>query len=243
MHGTRRAHITKRSRNARRPRPRPAFTLIETMFAIVIIGLGVVVILRTMMAFLTNNMWSTHSATATYLAGEIREMTRSMPRHDRFAGGLYFTDDAGNAVLNGWGIEQASPLVADINDIDDLDGAVFGNPGAVPLSFTEAQRFPEGPVNAFGEVITQTNYDGSTQTIVIDEEEVELAMQGWSQLVTVEKLDPYDFSVVVPDDTFIDGQRDVDEYPLRVTVTVIYEGVFADEAPIEQTISWIVPPR
>lgn len=223
---------------------RRGFTLIETMFAVLIIGMGVVVILRSMMHFLYSNMWSTHSATATYLAQEIRELSRSLPNHDRFAGGLYFTDPADPTTLEGWGLEGDDPQVADINDIDDLDGLVFGNATGFPDGFVMSQRFP-GPINSFGEVIAEVLHDGSTEMIEIDGELVEVSMRGWSQLVTVEKVDPYDYSVAIDITTneSDSGGRAVDEYPLRVTVTVIYDGVWNDHAPPMSQISWVVPPR
>lgn len=218
-----------------------AFTLIETMFAVVILGLGVVVILRSMMTFLYHNMWSTHASTATYLAGELREMTRNMPRHDRFSGGIYFTVEGDPATLAGWGLEPDESEAIDIDDIDDLDGLVFGDTTALPAGFTVSARLP-GPINAFGEVVEETDYDGTVETVTIDDEDVAVSMRGWSQYVRVEKLDPYDYATVVNNNTFAEGVREVDEYPLRVTVTVVYEGVFSDEAPVTTEISWIVPP-
>ncbi len=237
--------IRVRARRPLRARARAAaFTLIETMFAVLIIGLGVVVILQSMMHFLYSNMWSTHSATATYLASEIRELTRALPNHDRFAGGLYFTNPADPNTLQGWGIENDDPQISDINDIDDLDGLVFGNTTTFPEGFVMAHRFP-GPINSFGEVISEVAYDGTTETIEIDGESVEVSMRGWSQLVTVEKVDPYDYSVVVPRSTSVSGAggRRVDQYPLRVTVTVVYDGVWDDRAPPMSQITWVVPPR
>jgi len=231
----------------RRPRglaARAAFTLIETMFAVLIIGLGVVVILQSMMHFLYSNMWSTHAATATYLASEIRELSRALPNHDRFSGGLYFTNPADPNTLEGWGLEEADPQIEDINDIDDLDGLVFGNTTTFPEGFVMARRFP-GPINSFGQVISEINHDGSTETIEIDGELVEVSMRGWSQLVTVEKVDPYDYSVTLPRNTFenVPGGRRVNQYPLRVTVTVVYDGVWNDHAPPMSQITWVVPPR
>ncbi|MCR9215854.1 MAG: type II secretion system GspH family protein [bacterium] len=234
----------RRHRGVRRAGGSSGFTLIETMFAVLIIGLGVVVILRSMMHFLYSNMWSTHSATATYLAQEIRELSRSLPNHDRFAGGIYFTDPADPGTLEGWGLEGDDPQIADINDIDDLDGLVFGNTTAFPEGFVMSQRFP-GPINSFGEVISEVRFDGTTEMIEVDGDMVPVSMRGWSQLITVEKVDPFDYSVVLDNaanDTEAGG-RDVGEYPLRVTVTVIYDGVWEDHAPPLSVISWVVPPR
>src|SRR5205085_2463013 len=62
------------------------FTLIETALATVIIGVGVLALLEAQQAFMKSNDWSTQAATATYLANEIREMTRKLPRHDPVTG-------------------------------------------------------------------------------------------------------------------------------------------------------------
>lgn len=226
-----------------RARPERGFTLIETMLAVVILGLGVVVILRSMMTFLQTNTWSTHSATAGYLGQELRELTRNLPRHDALSGGLYFTvDGGGDTILNGWGLETGEILPEDIDDIDDLDGLAFGTPPA-PDGFTVTQWMATGPINAFGEIIEQTMHDGTVSMVDDGEggQEAE-ALRGWSQFVRVEKLDPYDLSTVVDNAMFVAGVRPVDAYPLRVTVTVTYNGVWADQAPARTEFSWIIPP-
>lgn len=226
-----------------RARSALGFTLIETMLAVVILGLGVVVILRSMMTFLQTNIWSTHSATAGYLGQEIRELTRNLPRHDVFSGGLYFTIDAGgDTVLNGWGLETGEILPEDIDDIDDLDGLAFGTPPA-PDGFDVTQWMATGPINAFGSIIEQTLHDGTVSMVDDGEggQEAE-ALRGWSQFIRVEKLDPYDLSTVVDNAAFVAGVRPVDAYPLRVTVIVTYNGVWADQAPASTEFSWIIPP-
>jgi len=107
-----------------------------------------------------------------------------------------------------------------------------------------SRRFP-GPISSFGEIISEVTHDGSTETIEIDDELIEVSMRGWSQLITVEKVDPYDYSVVVPRSTYenVAGGRRVDQYPLKVTVTVVYDGAWNDHAPPMSQITWVVPPR
>jgi hypothetical protein len=71
-------------------------------------------------------------------------------------------------------------------------------------------------------------------------------LQGWSQSVLVQKMTPYDFSTAV-DWTATQAAappfpgRTVDQYPLRVTVTVFYQGEFDAQAQAVTTMSWIVP--
>ena len=203
------------------------FTLIETAMATVIIGVGVVAIVEAQQHFMQSNAWSSQAATGTFLANEIREFTHNLPRHDPVTG-LSINGGA----LSGWGPESGEVTVDDIDDIDDIDGLTFGEAGDYP-----------GPINAFGEIIPEINADGE---VVVDEYGNELSMQGWVQTVIVEKLDAFDSGTVIDDDAFdapsgsFEG-RDVDEFPLRVTVIVSYQGPY-DALPAEVTrVEWIVP--
>ncbi len=227
-----------------RPAPRPAprgFTILETMMALTIILVGVLAVIQAQRSFLYNNIWSSHAATANYLANEIREFTRALPRHDRFAGGLYFTFPGDPDSLAGWGPEPGDDSPEDLDDLDDFDGAVFGDAATLPDGFTEVTRF-DGPINAFGAVVTETNWDGTVQTIDQGGDTVPVSMRGWTQIVTVEKVDPWDYATPVPDNEFEPNVRDVDEYPLLVTVRVLYQGEFAEEAPPVTEVSWVVSP-
>lgn len=253
MRSMRTAHVrrldtlrTQRLLLARSTHSHRAFTLLETMLALVIIGVGVIAVINAQRSFLYSNQWSTQSSAATYLATELREMTRSFARHDRFSGGIYFTTPGDSGTFTGWGAEAGEDTIADIDDLDDLDGAVFGSAVSFPEGFTMTRRFP-GPINAFGEVIPEMRWDGTTETVEVDGEQQAVAMRGWTQIVQVEKVNPYDFSEVVADEEEAqEGQtilRRVDHYPLRVTVTVLYQGQWnADSAPQSTQISWVVPP-
>ena len=71
-------------------------------------------------------------------------------------------------------------------------------------------------------------------------------MRGWYQTIIVEKVHPFDTSLVldpgffeVPNGTF--PGREIDEYPLRVRVQVFYQGVNDIEADLVTTVTWIVP--
>ena len=136
----------RRAQQGRR-RTRGGFTLIETGVALVIISVGLLAVMQAQRAFLVKNAWSSNAATAGYLADEIRERTRAMPRHDRFAGGLYFTDPDNPATLSGWGPEPDETSADDLDDLDDFDGAVFGNATNFPAGFTMTRRYP-GPIDA-----------------------------------------------------------------------------------------------
>jgi hypothetical protein len=73
-----------------------------------------------------------------------------------------------------------------------------------------------------------------------------LPLPGWSQSVSVEKVDPYDFSTTrawnyqqAPSGNFVG--RAVDRFPLRVTVSVLYQGPLDPQPDVVTTMSWIVP--
>jgi len=207
------------------------FTLIETSLALVIIGVGVLAFIEAQNSFIKNNAWSSEAATATLLATEIRELSRKLPRHDPVTG-LWLQGTGGAAVLNGWGPDAGETIVDDFDDIDDFDGVRFGTDGDLP-----------GPINAFGEVVPAMDADGN---VVNGKDGQPLPLLGWSQTVLVEKVDPFDFSTVRPDKYREPASgsfpgRKVDEYPLRVTVIVEFQGP-NDAAAREVTrVVWVVP--
>ncbi|MBL4808963.1 MAG: hypothetical protein JKY43_02765 [Phycisphaerales bacterium] len=209
--------------------------------ATVIIGIGVLAMVDAQSSFITANNWSSHAASGTYLANEIREMTRSLPKHDPVVG-LFIEDDGGAGVLHGWGPDSGEVTVEDFDDIEDFDGLTF--------SFTGTAGFADGdlpgPLNAFGEIIPDISVNGvetgSTTNGVFTGD----AMFGWSQQVIVQKIDPFDFSVVRADNFTEDSDGDfpgrkVDEYPLRVTVRVFYQAANAITPDLVTEVKWVVP--
>lgn len=228
-----------RNNQAARYRARSGFTLMETALATVIIGVGVLALLESQQAFMRSNNWSTHSATGTYLANEIRELTRRLPKHDPVTG-LWLQVVGGDAVLNGWGPDTNESVVGDFDDIDDFDGLTFGSAGDTDPSDGDLP----GPIDAFGQIIPEILASGAVLT---DEEGNALSLQGWSQSVTVEKVDPYDTSVVRADG-YIEPPVPpnfpglaVHKFPLRVTVVVTYQAPLEDEPSEIARVVWIVP--
>jgi prepilin-type N-terminal cleavage/methylation domain-containing protein len=226
----------RRTRHANRR----GFTLIEVSLSLVILAVGVLAMVDAITAFRTKNAWSTHTASAMFMASEIRELTAQMPRHDRLAGGLYFDPDSG--ALLGWGPETDEFDANDdgvgdpddyllYDDIDDFDGVLFGDapnpPGPVVRQF-------DGPIDAFGDVIPAEAWNDSAAPL-----------EGWSQYVSVSKVDPNDFRVLYADDFEGAGVGGadiaVDDFPLRVAVTVLYQGEDDLEATVISEVSWIVP--
>lgn len=216
-----------------------AFTLIETALATVIIGVGVLALLDAQAAFRRSNDWSTHAATGTYLANEVRELTRKLPKHDPVTG-LYFVTLGQSQVLRGWGPEAGETTVLDLNDLDDFDGLTFSNSGTIGVTDGDLP----GPIDAFGNVIPDILTDG---TVRLDHDHDPMPLQGWSQSVRVEKLDPFNTSTVRPHSYVLPpvlpnfAGLAVDKFPLRVTVTVRYQGPDDSTAQDVATIVWIAP--
>ncbi|MEM9374567.1 MAG: hypothetical protein AAGA55_13070, partial [Planctomycetota bacterium] len=136
--------------------PAGGFTLIETSLATLIIGIGVVAMVDAQTAFLVSNQWSSHAASATFLANEIRELTRNLPKHDPVNGIFIGEDDDGNETLFGWGPDAGETTVDDFDDIDDFDGMSFSFVGTDGLDDLDLP----GPINAYREVIPDLNIEG-----------------------------------------------------------------------------------
>lgn len=211
---------------------RRGFTLLETSMALVIIGVGVLAFVEAQKTFVQNNSWSSHTATATLLANEIRERMRKLPRHDPVTG-LYLEAQGTGTALRGWGLESGEIALDDFDDVDDYEDIRFGADGDLP-----------GPVDAFGNIIPQLDPDGAP---VLDERGEPVPLSGWSQTVTVEKVDPFNYATPRAPGFFeaaagaFPGRR-VDQYPLRVTVVVEYQGPYDTEPREVARVFWIAPP-
>lgn len=211
---------------------RRGFTLLETALATVIIGVGVLALVEAHTVFSRSNDFSTQSATANYLANELRERIRRLPRHDP-ATSIFFTTSNGNQVLGGWGPSTNETSVVDYNDVDDFDGAAFGTGGTMA-----------GPISATGAVVPELNLDG---TPVLDNNGLIVPLRGWSQWVTVEKVEPQNFSTVRARNYFrapnppSDPGLAVDRFPLRVTVVVRYRGPGETTSREMTRLVWIQP--
>ena len=217
------------------------FTLIESAMATVIIGVGVLAMVDAQSSFIIANNWSSHAASGTYLANEIREMTRNLPKHDPVVG-LFIEDDGGAGVLHGWGPDAGEVTVDDFDDIEDFDGMTFSFQGTAGF---EDGDLP-GPLNAFGEIIPDITVDGIETGDTINGVFIGNAMYGWSQEITVQKINPFDPSAVLADNftevpNGVFPGREVDDYPLRVTVRVYYQAANAIQPDLVTEVMWVVP--
>ena len=208
-------------------RARQGLTLLETLMALTIVGVGVLAFVDAQASFIKSNSWSSQSATAMLLANEVREFSRTRTRHDPVTG-LEIVSGS----LVGWAGEAGEASTDAIDDIDDLDGIVFGEGGTY-----------EGPINAEGQIIPQIDISGIVQTDINTDI---VPLQGWRQRVVVEKVDPYNFATPRADNYQQTATASlpfigVDDFPLRVTVIVEYQSP-TDVAPSEVTrLTWVVP--
>ena len=210
---------------------RRGFTLLETMMALVIIGVGVLAFVDAQAAFQSSNNWSSRSATGMLLANEIRELTKRLPRHDPVTG-LTVADVNGAPSAVGWGTETGEIAIDDFDDLDDLDGMVFGEDGDFA-----------GPIDAFGEIVPDVDLAGDVR---VDENDELITLRGWRQEVTVEKVDPYNFTTVRGAEYAQEAGEQLpaiaaDRFPLRVTVAVFYQDPGAEEATEVTRLTWIIP--
>ena len=219
--------------SSRHKRRRRGFTLLETALAMVIVMVGVLAMIEAQGGFIRSNSWSSHEATATYLANEIRERMRSLPRHDPVSGLSLVTGGSGQPQAQGVGRESGEITVQDFDDADDYDGVSFGQNGNF-----------DGPIDGFGTIIPETDVNGVIQ--VDPQTGQPLPLQGWTQSVTVEKVNPYDYSIVRPwayteaASGAFPGRR-VDQYPVRVTVSVSFQGPLDPQPEVVTTMTWIIP--
>ena len=107
-----------------------------------------------------------------------------------------------------WGPEDNELWVGDFDDLDDFDGD-----NGDGLIFSSDFDPPNGPINARREIIAN--------------------MPGWSQIVTVRNVDPFQ----ITDMTVEDGATEM----MMVEVVVTYRPL-RETVPIEMTrVSWIAP--
>jgi hypothetical protein len=139
---------------------------------------------------------------------------------------------SGTPTLQGLGRETNEITVNDFDDVDDYSGITFGRGGNF-----------DGPIDAFGRIIAQTDGNGAS---LVGGDGRPLPLQGWSQSVLVQKMDPFNYATVMPWTATAAASgsfpgRAVDQYPLRVTVTVFYQGEFDAQPQSVTSMSWIIP--
>ena len=143
---------------------RRGFWLVESAIAIAVIGIGIVAVAGSHQSWHQQQVVSDELATGMRLAKEIREMTLILPSSDPITG------------TGVWGVEGGESMPVDLDDLDDLDGAVFSdNDGSGPIDATRAiivgmddweQQVSVECVDSFD--VTLTVPDGTSDTIKIE---------------------------------------------------------------------------
>ena len=106
---------------------RRGFWLVESAVAIAVIGIGIVAVAGSQQSWHQQQVISEELATGMRLAKEIREMTLILPSSDPVTG------------TGVWGVEGGETIPVDLDDLDDLDGAVFSDSdGSGPIDATRA---------------------------------------------------------------------------------------------------------
>ena len=136
--------------NPERIRKAGGFTLLEVLFASVLIGLAIAALVATSGAFTMKNGFGADLSTAEFLIEEIRELTAGLTVIDPQSGKDIF------------GVESGENAVAQYDDVDDFDGQSFCPP--VDLSGTPLPDFA-----AFTQQITVVNVNPSNLDQVVSD--------------------------------------------------------------------------
>ena len=130
-------HIRITSNEHRESRIENAFSLIEVLIAIVLVGLAIVSLIAANSSFTQANAAGRDLSTAEFLIEQIRELTTLLPVVDPNTGASTFGPEVGE-------------VLAGYDDLDDFDGASFSPP-------ISSDRDVLSNFAAFGQQITVEN--------------------------------------------------------------------------------------
>ena len=126
---------------------RAGFTLIEIIVATILIGVAIAAIVMSSRTFTSINAAGMNLSTAEFLIEEIRELVAPLPVVDPESG------------ISTFGPEADETTLADYDDLDDFDGAVFSPP--IDINRTGLANFP-----SFSQQVTVDNVSASDFTAV-----------------------------------------------------------------------------
>lgn len=126
-----------------------AFTLVEVLVAIVLVGFAIASLLAANVSFTRSNGTGTHLSTAEFLIEQVREMTAMVAVIDPQTGATTFGAEEGTNIVN-------------YDDIDDFDGAQFSPP-------IDADRQNLNGFSNFSQQITVENISESDFTQVVSD--------------------------------------------------------------------------
>ena len=145
------------------------FSLIEVLISIILVGFAIVALLTANSAFTIANGAGADLSTAEFLVEQIRELTALLPVIDPETGTGAFGPETGEA------------NVANYDDLDDFDGAVFSPPiGANRAAMNDFAAFSQqvtvqnlNPAN-FEQVVGDhsSNFVGVTVRVLLNSKEI-----------------------------------------------------------------------
>jgi len=124
-----------------RKKYKSGFTLVEVLFAVLLVGLSIASLMATNAAFTKANGAGTDLSTAEFLIGQIRELTMLLPVVDP------------ETELATFGPESGETLVG-YDDLDDFSGATYSPP-------IDAERTVLNDFSAYSQQITVQNVNAS----------------------------------------------------------------------------------
>ncbi len=117
------------------------FSFIEVLIAIVLVGIAIASLLAANSSFTRSNSAGTELSTAEFLLEQIKELTIRLPVVDP------------NSGMTTFGPEADETTLADYDDLDDFDDAVFSPP-------ISADRVTLNGFDAYTQQITVENVSG-----------------------------------------------------------------------------------
>ncbi len=130
---------------------RKAFTLVEILMAIILVGIAIASLVAASRTFTRITGTAAELSTAEFLAEQIRELTVLLPVIDPNTGNTYFGPEPDEATL------------ADYDDLDDFHNANFSPPISADANRTVLNDFP-----AYTQQITVENINPSNFEHVVD---------------------------------------------------------------------------
>jgi type II secretory pathway pseudopilin PulG len=149
------------------------FTLIEALFAILLVGLAIASLMGANTSFTRSNGAGAELSTAEFLLEQVKELTATLPVSDPQA-----------TTWTTFGPEEAS--LAAYDDLDDLDGASFSPPisaGKVSLAdfaaFTQRVTVQNVSASNFGTVVADSSTAFVRITVRVLHNSAEISSASW----------------------------------------------------------------
>lgn len=149
------------------------FTLIEALFAILLVGLAIASLMGANTSFTRSNGAGAELSTAEFLLEQVKELTATLP-----------VSDPETTTWTTFGPEEAS--LAAYDDLDDFDGASFSPPisaGRVSLAdfaaFTQQVTVQNVSASNFGLVVADRSTAFVRVTVRVLRNSAEISSASW----------------------------------------------------------------